>query len=674
MKLTKQLVLAVSTVLVGVASTFAGPVIDGLRDDAIYGAAATVQTVNTQFGDNQSELDAFYFNYDAASNRMNILLTGNIESNDNKVVLFLDTRAGGQNTLRNDNPSVNFNQLNLRYGQQQFQTLGVFNPTGGPNGNGLTGPGFTFDTGFDADYFLSFNRTNANGGTLYSDYAELRTTGGGVGGFLGSVPAPNLGHGAGTIGGTGGLPSIDIGYDDTNAAGVVGGTTAADPAAAAAVTQGLEFSIDMAAFDITSSFKIVAFVNGAAHDYVSNQILPGFVAPQSNLGSDGNGNYVSLGTNADGSDRRGTSAFINLNNFAGNQYLTVPIVLPILTYNVNANGNISNPSNFSPNGVPTGANGRVVFGSVITAPRTVTVDQDVSLFSLTFDNANRYTLAGTNTISIVGSPATPAVKVLSGSHVISAPIAFTNDVRIDVAASSGLSLTGAVSAAGKDVFKLGAGSLEMTATNANSLTVNGGSLKLLGTGHSKVRGVTIDAGAVLNLGGASLLVDYDDGFSPLPGLQTAIADGRLTSSNITGPSRAIGYADTATYPALTSYDGEPLDATALVFVATLKGDANLDKTVNFDDLLILAQNYSTTTTGRIWTQGDSNGDGLTNFDDLLSLAQNYLQSAIANGTTIDGATASAAFQHDWALALSLVPEPASLSLLGFGALAMRRRK
>lgn len=666
----RSLVLAASMTVGSVA--FAVPTIDGLRD-AEYGTAATVQTVNTQFGDNQSELNAFYFSFDAASNRMNIMLTGNIESNDNKVVLFLDTRPGGQNTLRSDNPSVNFNQLNLRYGQQQFQTLGVFNPTGGPNGNGLTGPGFTFDAGFEADYFLSFNRTNDNGGTLYSDYAELRTNGGGVGGFLGSVSAPNLGQGQGTIGGTGGLPSIDIGYNDTNAAGVVGGTGAADQTAAAAVTQGLEFSIDIGAFDITSGFKIVAFVNGAAHDYVSNQILPGFTAPQSNLGSDGNGNYVSLGTNPDGSDRRGTSAFINLNNFAGNQYLNVPITLPVLTYNVNANGNISNPANFSPNAVPTGGNGRVIFGNAITAPRTVTIDQDITLYSLTFDNANAYTLAGSNSISIIGTAATPAVRVLQGSHVISAPMVFTNDIRLDVAASSKLSITGSVTATGKDVFKVGNGALEMTATNMNSVTVNAGSLKLLGTGHSAVRGVTVDAGATLNLGAASVIVDYDDGFSPIASLTASIADGRITSSNNT-TGRAVGIVDTATFPSLTSYDGQPLDATGIVMVSTLKGDSDLNKTVNFDDLLRLAQNYDSAGSGKLWVNGDSDYNGVVNFDDLLSLAQNYGGTALADGTTLFDAQLHSEFEAHWALALSLAPEPTSLAAIALGGVILGRRR
>jgi hypothetical protein len=53
----------------------------------------------------------------------------------------------------------------------------------------------------------------------------------------------------------------------------------------------------------------------------------------------------------------------------------------------------------------------------------------------------------------------------------------------------------------------------------------------------------------------------------------------------------------------------------------LIGDANDDHVVDFNDLVILAQNYNTT--GKTWSQGDFNGDGNVDFDDLALLAQHY---------------------------------------------------
>lgn len=55
----------------------------------------------------------------------------------------------------------------------------------------------------------------------------------------------------------------------------------------------------------------------------------------------------------------------------------------------------------------------------------------------------------------------------------------------------------------------------------------------------------------------------------------------------------------------------------------LNGDANRDGTVEFNDLVTLAQNYDTA--GRTFGGGNFNysADGLVNFDDLVVLAQNY---------------------------------------------------
>lgn len=58
------------------------------------------------------------------------------------------------------------------------------------------------------------------------------------------------------------------------------------------------------------------------------------------------------------------------------------------------------------------------------------------------------------------------------------------------------------------------------------------------------------------------------------------------------------------------------------------GDANGDRTVNFDDLLILAEHYGTRD-GVTWSDGDFNDDGKVDFADLLVLAQNYKKPAPA---------------------------------------------
>jgi probable HAF family extracellular repeat protein len=61
------------------------------------------------------------------------------------------------------------------------------------------------------------------------------------------------------------------------------------------------------------------------------------------------------------------------------------------------------------------------------------------------------------------------------------------------------------------------------------------------------------------------------------------------------------------------------------------GDANADGSVDFLDLVSLAQSYNAEGAGIGWEQGDFGGDGRVDFMDLVALAQNYntAQSAVA---------------------------------------------
>ena len=77
----------------------------------------------------------------------------------------------------------------------------------------------------------------------------------------------------------------------------------------------------------------------------------------------------------------------------------------------------------------------------------------------------------------------------------------------------------------------------------------------------------------------------------------------------------------------------------------LTGDANGDGKVSFADYLILEANFGKT--GMSWVQGDFNNDGKVSFADYLLLEQNFGKS---------------------------IPEPATLSLLVLGGLAVLRRR
>ncbi|HVU63867.1 MAG TPA: hypothetical protein VHC70_07815 [Phycisphaerales bacterium] len=181
------------------------PILDGSLDAAFYGAPVFVQDTQTNFGDSVtpqasgqsiffdhvpmeggSEIDAVYgrVSLDASGDpTLYLFVAGNFESNYNKLALFFDSIAGGQNQVRNDNATQTGT-----YGSVSF---GGANACGGP-GTG-TNPGLKFDAGFEADYFLVVNVGGPNdvNPTIYADWQRLRTspTDAGSGRYLGSTQA-----------------------------------------------------------------------------------------------------------------------------------------------------------------------------------------------------------------------------------------------------------------------------------------------------------------------------------------------------------------------------------------------------------------------------------------------------------------------------------------------------
>ena len=254
-----------------------GTIVNGnIRGDG-YGEALSVQAVQTQFGDNLSELNAAYAMI--SGGRLFLALTGNLENNFNKLEIFFDTKPGGENVF-----------------------------TGVP-GNDNTGvmTGLTFDSGFEPDYHIIVRRGFFKGDKFDLDIAVLGTPD-----FSSYIDVfGGVTEGRGTTGtGPGNASPIEVAYDDSNRAGVGEGTGAADQDAALAVETGFEMSVDLG--DIgnpAGSFKIQAWVNGNNHNFASNQFLGPLVPPQSNLGGDGNGNFTGV-LNFDLNDFQGEQWFL----------------------------------------------------------------------------------------------------------------------------------------------------------------------------------------------------------------------------------------------------------------------------------------------------------------------------------------------------------------------------
>ncbi|TVQ61768.1 MAG: hypothetical protein EA378_08480 [Phycisphaerales bacterium] len=195
------------------------PSIDGVNDGAgAYGDSLYDQQQATTFGDNENpspgfglgaEIDNIYASTDGSN--LFIFVGGNLSDNfSNRLVIFIDTdSATGQNQLRGDNADISFDRLN-RMGNSE---------------EGVTTDGLVFDAGFSADYVYTVVLGGGDPGdpedpfsevfpSMFVDFAELPTTGGGAGTFVGDGI---IGLGFFAVSSNQG----EFGYDNSNVGGVL---------------------------------------------------------------------------------------------------------------------------------------------------------------------------------------------------------------------------------------------------------------------------------------------------------------------------------------------------------------------------------------------------------------------------------------------------------------------
>lgn len=291
----KQFGIAV-VALVAAAGAVQAQAIDGvLTGGDGYGAPVFIQGVQTGFGPapNGSELGAIYCKSDAT--HLTLFFAGSLERNFNKLNVFFDTKSGGQNTLTSSNPTN--------------------------DGWASKYNGFTFDTGFNADYMMIFRRGFDDsvapfGSDVFDvDFAEI---GGSNGGRLGRAltVTPN-----GTLlnNPIGSLPAFAAVVGYTNSSTSIGGGngSAVNPADALALTGGIELRLPLSSLGLSAgqTFLLSAHITNGDHNYLSNQFAGSLPTGQANLGSDGTGAFFGEGPGPRG---------VNLNQWVGNQYVLIP--------------------------------------------------------------------------------------------------------------------------------------------------------------------------------------------------------------------------------------------------------------------------------------------------------------------------------------------------------------
>ncbi|MDX2147784.1 MAG: hypothetical protein SFZ23_09710 [Planctomycetota bacterium] len=328
------------------AAAATAPAVDGVLERSIYGSAKFVQTTFTQFGNathgtrflgSGSEIDGIY----AVTNGGNLYLfvAGNLEANFNKLQLFFDTIAGGQNRLVLGNNAID-------------NALPRLSDDG--SGNGLT-----FDTGFEADFYLNVAGGDVGGGAYGSflHFAELPTGGAGNGFFLGS----NDGVGPALSGGDVGAPAVQFSIDNSNIQGVNGTPPVSLPSADDSVGSEISNFAARVADDTLYLFfggnlqtnynKLVIFVD------VGNTAGPNGADPGQNILRGDNVDIDFNGLNRLGTDLNDPTNLPGLtfdSDFSADQYIAM------------ANGN-SNPVSVFMNAATLRADGPIKLGGTFNA-------------------------------------------------------------------------------------------------------------------------------------------------------------------------------------------------------------------------------------------------------------------------------------------------------------------
>jgi hypothetical protein len=254
LSLTAALVLLASAATVALAVT-----IDGQLDPE-YGTPIAVQTSQTVFPDatsgrlgpaNGGEIDAMHAYI--ADNALHVFVAGNMWTEGNPVDyglfftslhLFVDTGAGGQNTI------------------SAFMPSGLIPP------NGLQ-----LDAGFAPGYWFGCYGTLAN----YYDPSSAYTLNawGAVLLPAGSASSTLLGRtgpgGPGTLAGGANPDGILLAIDNTNVGGVTQGCGAAS---GAGVTTGVEWSIPLSAIGNPAGCVNICALLARSGSLVSSQVLP----------------------------------------------------------------------------------------------------------------------------------------------------------------------------------------------------------------------------------------------------------------------------------------------------------------------------------------------------------------------------------------------------------------
>jgi hypothetical protein len=382
------------------------------------------------------------------------------------------------------------------------------------------------------------------------------------------------------------------------------------------------------------------------------------------------------------------------------------------------NGSWTNAANWSIDAVPGTLNDvtiSTVPGVIVTGP---TADNNIR--SLTVDSlpASPRTVLnmpgpGTTTVSTAvqvngygtinlqgGTLITPQLTVLGTFTTSPGSALQAGSIVNSGTLSDAGSLVDLASFSNNGVYNQSAGSAKFgQISGLGSLNLTGGTTTLAaGGGTSQISSLTLSGTGSLDITSNPLIVNYGSNADPsatIRGYLKSASHGGLwngtglTSSSVEaevanaiahgGGVYGIGYADGAKDANQHVAVGDQI-----VYEPALIGDANLDGSVTFIDLGIVAQNLGAINSD--WAHGDFNYDGTVNFLDIGLLAQNLNKTTLNTPLSELISDPSPALTAQWNLAVAEIqanqtqpanlPEPGVAGLLAAaaGGFIMRRRR
>jgi hypothetical protein len=348
---------------------------------------------------------------------------------------------------------------------------------------------------------------------------------------------------------------------------------------------------------------------------------------------------------------------------------------------------------FSTSNVPNFVGANVRFAQS-AGPVTVIADADETLGAMIFDSSQPYTVTvnggGQGTLHLASRYTQSELRVMQGQHTVFCPVIFEagSDALLTADTASAVltvpvSLT--VSQPGsQNITKAGPGRVEVPTARCNTLTLSGGTLRILDSDGSLAGRTStlsdvnslVTSGGLLDLRNNDLIVRngdiaalqaavkswYAGGARNGPGLGSSLS----TASSYT--TLAVVLNSASGQPYFPTFDGSSVSASDVLVKYTYLGDTNLDGKLDGLDYKHIMEGYVNGLSG--WMNGDVDYSGgavtLSDVQAFLAAYNYYTANAGSLPTYPSSETTAAA---------AAIPDPGAGSLAAsIGLLSLTRRR